>query len=89
MTQRTSPLSKEFVVACEIYHGNLQNKKVTYKFLSKFMEDTELKEHIKFLLNWGIIEAKYDSELNEKTLQISLISKENIKEIYNMWYITL
>lgn len=86
MTPTKSPISKEFIVACEIYHNNLQNKKVTYTSLSKSLEDPELKKHISFLLNCGIIDASYDSELEQRTLKISLISEENIKEMYNLYY---
>ena len=87
----TDALAKEFIVAVEIYHSNINNKKICCKELVTNLKlivcRDDTKNAIKFLLNWGIITAEYDSDINKRILKIKHDSKDIVKQLYEMCWL--
>ena len=89
MTEKTR-LSKDLVVACEIYKAEIQEEPIWFsrlvERLSGIMSKKDVSDALDKLFDWGFIQGEYGATENGKAgriFKIALSSKQGIKALYN------
>jgi hypothetical protein len=89
MNKETSPISKDLVVACAIYHLHQDDKKATFsaivEILKKKIDQMEIPDHLRSLSNWEIINIIYDYECG-RIYSISPEAHNMIRELYELFW---
>jgi hypothetical protein len=84
-----APISKEFKVACELYHHELRRKPLSYtqlvKEMADFMEEDDVKKSLDTLFDWGIVNAEFDSK-DRKMIIVNWSSRPNIASLYDKYW---
>ncbi len=88
MTEKTR-LSKDLVVACEIYKAEIQEEPIWFsrlvERLSGRMSKNEVSDALDKLFDWGFIQGEYGATENGKTgrlFKTALSNKQGIKALY-------
>jgi hypothetical protein len=85
---KIGPLSIETVVACAVYHLRLIKRVATFdaiaNLLKKKISRDVIPRCLRSLLDWGILDIKYESSF--RTYFVSLEAYSMVKEIYEIFW---
>ena len=93
MKDNIGPLSKDLVVACAIYHLELNRKQPRYPELTEMMKGrimpAEIPRLLSSLMDWGIVNTEYTGIGTGRAGRMYYISSEAnnmIRELYELYW---